>query len=109
MDGLAPESDAPISFDVAIDAAGAATVTINGELDIATIDVLDERVAPVLARRPPRLIVDVRDVRFADSSAIAMWVRWSAAVNDFELRNPPPLIRRVLTAMGLAEKLAVTP
>ena len=46
-------------------------------------------------------------MRFADSSAIALWVRWAGAVSEFELLDPPPLLRRVINAMGLADKLGV--
>ena len=61
----------------------------------------------MLTGPPARLVVDVSELRFADSSAIALWVRWAARVPEFELRDPSPLLQRVVTAMGLAEKLAV--
>jgi anti-anti-sigma factor len=102
-DGTTPQ------VEVASDTAGNAVVRISGDLDINGVDVLEAEVAPVLAEHPTKLIVDVGGLRFADSSAIAMWVRWATVVGQFELRNPSPLLRRVLTAMGLAEKLAVTP
>ncbi len=109
MGDLEPVRDAPITFDVAFDGGDTAIITIAGELDIATIDALDQLVTATIAKRPTRLIVDVAGLRFADSSAIALWVRWSTAVRDFELRDPPPLLRRVITAMGLTQKLTVTP
>jgi hypothetical protein len=34
-------------------------------------------------------------------------VRWSGAVPEFELRDPQPLLRRVISTMGLAERLGV--
>jgi len=95
--------------EVATDAAGNTVVRIGGDLDISGIEALEARVAPVLARHPSKLIVDAAGLRFADSSAIALWVRWATIVDDFELRDPSPLLRRVVTAMGLGEKLAVTP
>jgi anti-anti-sigma factor len=107
MDELDPRGDSPVSFQVASDPTGAVVVTLTGELDMSAIDELEARVTPALADRPTRLIVDVGQLKFADSSAIALWVRWSSAVSEFELRNPSPLLRRVITAMGLAQKLAV--
>jgi anti-anti-sigma factor len=107
MDDLEGEMEPLMSFDVAEADTGSAIVTITGELDIATIDPLQSEVADVLAREPSRLIVDVGRVRFADSSAIALWVRWAGAVSQFELRDPPPLLRKVVTAMGLAETLGL--
>jgi anti-anti-sigma factor len=109
MDELEPETDGQASFAVATDADGSVLVTITGELDISGVDALEGRVAPVLQRPPARLIVDVSGLRFADSSAIALWVRWATLVEDFELRHPTPLLGRVIAGMGLTEKLAVTP
>jgi anti-anti-sigma factor len=109
MDELEPESGLDANFDVTADGAGTAIVTIGGDLDISNVDALEAEVAPVLAGASVRLIVDVGGLRFADSSAIALWVRWATIVNEFELRDPSPLLRRVITRMGLAEKLAVTP
>jgi anti-anti-sigma factor len=105
MDGLEPERAA--SVDVARDASGAVIVTVRGDLDLSTVGILQDRVAPLLERDPPGLIVDARELRFADSSAIALWVGWSSAAKRFELRNPSPLLRRVIAGMGLAEKLGV--
>jgi anti-anti-sigma factor len=95
------------SFHVTIDSDGSATVRISGELDMSSVDRLEAEVERVLAAGPPRLVVDVASVRFADSSAIAMWVRWAGAVPEFELRDPQPLLRRVISTMGLAGKLGV--
>jgi anti-sigma B factor antagonist len=109
MDEIEDQPDAPVSFQVATDPAGAVTVTISGELDLSGADALRERIAPVLERNPPRVIVDVAGLRFADSSAIALWVRWATAAKQFELRDPSPLLREVIDAMGLTGKLAVRP
>ncbi len=85
-----------------------ALVRIGGELDMSSVDRLEAEVGPTLADAPVRLVVDVGEVSFADSSAIAMWVRWAGAVPEFELRDPPPLLRRVLRTMGLTDKLGVS-
>jgi anti-anti-sigma factor len=85
------------------------TVTLSGELDITSVDSLRSAVAPALDRDPARLVVDVRDLRFADSSAIALWVQWATAVPEIELREVSPLLRRVVETMGLTETLNVAP
>ena len=104
MDKLEAEPEPLISFDVAVDGAKA-TVTISGELDMSSIDPLAAQVDAALANGITALTVDVGGVRFADSSAIALWVRWAGSVSTFELRDPPALLRRVIAAMGLADKL----
>ncbi|HTU98776.1 MAG TPA: STAS domain-containing protein [Solirubrobacteraceae bacterium] len=105
MAELEGQSEQLISFDVVIDSEHHATVSIDGELDMSGIDPLAARVDEVLRHGITSLTVDVGGVRFADSSAIALWVRWASAVQEFELREPPPLLRRVIGAMGLTEKL----
>lgn len=105
MDELEGQPPPLISFDVVLDGDGHATVLIEGELDISVVDPLATRVNEVLGKGVRSLTVDVAGVRFADSSAIALWVRWAGAVDEFELREPPPLLRRVIGAMGLTEKL----
>jgi anti-anti-sigma factor len=99
---------ADMSFDVAEDGDRTLKVTVSGELDITNIDALASAVAPALEREPARLVIEVGDLRFADSSAIALWVRWATAVPDVELRHVPPLLRRVVASMGLTETLKVS-
>jgi anti-anti-sigma factor len=88
---------------------GSATVTLRGELDVANVDSLETAVAPIIAGGVGRLVIDVSELRFADSSAIALWVRWAAAVEDLELRDPSPLLRTVITSMGLSGRLKLVP
>jgi hypothetical protein len=52
-------------------------------------------------------VIDLARLRFADSSAIALWVRWASMVGAIELRNASPLLRRVVTTMGLSERLGL--
>lgn len=96
-----------MTFALAAEADGAPLLTIAGELDITTVAALEDALAPTLARQPERLVVDLARVSFADSSAIAQWVRWAGAVGRLELRHPSPLLRAVITRMGLAETLRV--
>lgn len=88
---------------------GELNVAIRGELDMSTVDQLAARVERALQRGPSSLVVDVSELQFADSSGIALWVRWAGRVESFELRDPPPLLRRVIVGMGLTDKLRVAP
>ena len=98
-----------MSFDLALSGDAGLTVTINGELDITNVDALEAAVSSALERHPGRLIVELRGLRFADSSAIALWVRWSTAVREIELRDASPILRRVIDSMGLSDTLNVKP
>ena len=109
MAGLDVGNKTDMTFDVAEGDEGTVTVTVRGELDMTNIDGLAAAVAPALEREPERLIVEVRDLSFADSSAIALWVQWAAAVPQIEMRNVPALLRRVVGSMGLTETLNLAP
>jgi ABC-type transporter Mla MlaB component len=63
----------------------------------------------VIAKRPDRLVVDAAGLEFADSSAIALLVRWANLVPTVEIRQPPELLRHVIARMGLSERLRVRP
>ena len=98
---------ADITFDVAEVGDRTLKVTLGGELDITNVDAVASAVAPALEHEPEHLIIDVRDLRFADSSAIALWVQWATSVPDVELREVSPLLRRVVDSMGLSQTLGV--
>jgi anti-anti-sigma factor len=98
-----------MKFTVETPSAGAAVVTIRGELDLSSIDQLASAVNPLIAAGLESLVLEVGDLRFADSSAIALWVQWSTQVGRIELRNVSALLRRVITTMGLTKRLTLVP
>jgi anti-anti-sigma factor len=109
MAELGANNHQTMTFDVVEKTDHSVTVTVAGELDITNVDALADAVAPALERNPSRIVVEVRELRFADSSAIALWVQWASAVPEIELRDVSPLLRRVVESMGLADTLNVTP
>jgi anti-sigma B factor antagonist len=109
MAGLDANNTADLTFDLAQDDGDGLKVRITGELDITNVDALESAVASALERHPGKLILDLSGLRFADSSAIALWVRWSTAVHEIELRDVSPILRRVIDSMGLADTLNVKP
>jgi anti-anti-sigma factor len=108
MEGIAESEGAGMAFEIKTSDGGAtAVVTISGELDVANIERLAFAVAPFVEAGPRRLIVDAGRLTFADSSAIALWVRWASLVDEFELRQATPLLRRILTSMGLDQRFGL--
>ena len=98
-----------LTFDIADNGDGGPTVTVRGELDISNVDRLEAAVTPVVQRRPQKRVVDVSGLTFAASSAIAAWVRWAAIVGELEMRGASPLLRQVITRMGLDGTLRLQP
>jgi anti-anti-sigma factor len=108
MEGLGSNDSVGMAFHITTADDGATrAVVISGELDVANIERLERAVAPLIEARPRRLIVDVGRLTFADSSAIALWVRWASFVDEFELRHATPLLRRILTSMGLDQRFGL--
>lgn len=95
-------------FDIATNAEGTATVTISGELDIANVERLEAAVRPIIDGRPERLVLNVDNLQFAVTSAIALWVRWATVLGHVELKHASPLLARVIGAMGLDRELRLT-
>lgn len=109
MGELGQENGARLTFDLGEDSDGTPMVTLGGELDMSNAEGLEAAVAPVIASSPERLIVDVRNLEFADSSAITLLLRWANLIPTVELRQPSELLRRVIARMGLSERLQVRP
>ncbi len=107
MDELGTDRGALLAFDLGQESDGSPLLTLTGELDMTNAGELEAAVAPVIAGSPERLIVDVKDLQFADSSAIALLVKWANVVPRVELRQPPELLNRIIARMGLAERLHV--
>jgi anti-anti-sigma factor len=107
MDDMSPSEGRLCTVELSAEEPGTVVVRIIGELDLSSIPEVASRVEPALASNPRALVVDLSGLRFADSSAIALWVRWATTIDRFELRNTPSFVRRVIAAMGLSERLGV--
>ncbi len=107
MERVDPQLPAPVEVRIDTDHAGTVTVTLSGELDVGGIKDVQTSAAPIVAQAPRKLVVNVAELTFADSAAITMWLQWATMVEQFELRNPRPMVRQVLKAMGLAGQLGV--
>ena len=84
-------------------------LTLTGELDISSADSLRTAVAGLVDGRLPRLIFDLTDLTFMDSSGIAVMVYAANKVHTVELRHASTIIRRIVEATGLSEILKLDP
>jgi anti-anti-sigma factor len=109
MDELSTPGGEGLSFELSHASDGSPLVKLEGELDLATADELERALSLVIESAPQRVVVDAAGLRFADSSAIALLVRVANAVDEVELRDPPDLLREVITRMGLDDRLRLTP
>lgn len=82
------------------------TLTVGGELDVATAPALRESFLGVLNQdEVPDLVVDARAISFVDSSGIAVLLmaarRWTAEQRRLTLRAPSPQLVRVIDLLGV--------
>jgi anti-anti-sigma factor len=89
---------------------GDTILVVRGDVDLATASLLWESVEQVLSDSE-RLIVDLRDVGFLDSSGLSVFVRAHRRLREaggaLVLRSPNPRVRRVLELTGLAQVLTI--
>jgi|SRR5579875_23485 len=91
------------------DATGATVVTVAGDLDMSNVETLRETVASITATPPPRLVFDLSGLRFIDSAGISVLLGAIANVEQVQLRDPSPAVRRVVELTGLTQVLELEP
>jgi len=84
-------------------------ISLAGELDSSNAARLSATVETALAERPERVVFELSDLRFMDSAGIAVLVRLAAEVDVVELRDPSPIVRRIIEITGLTGVLRVEP
>jgi anti-anti-sigma factor len=102
------EAESLLTVEVDTSADHTLRVSLHGELDLSNVERCEAEVATALADRPQHMVLEAGGLEFADSSAIALWLRWSREVERFEIRELSPLLRRVLTAMGLDGRMELS-
>jgi anti-anti-sigma factor len=86
---------------------GTVVVRLSGDLDLAGADEARAVVDHAVATGPATLTFDVTELRFMDSSGIAVLIAATQKVGSVVLRNPSPVIQRLLTLAGLADVFVV--
>lgn len=110
MDQLNTESGASrLDADLAVDEAGRHSITLHGELDIATAPGLCRKVETLIADGVTDLRVDLSELAFMDSSGVAVLLVAANGVECLELSGAQPIVRRVIEASGLTEVLRLGP
>jgi anti-sigma B factor antagonist len=83
---------------------GAVVVRLAGELDLYNAEVVREALAEAAGREPERLVVDLGDVSFLDSTALGVLIEARGKLSNrrsFLLAAPGLEARRALEVSGL--------
>lgn len=89
---------------------GAIVVALAGELDLYNAPVVREALAAALASSPDRLVIDLSDVAFVDSTALGVMLEARAKLvrrDGFVLAAPGAETRRTLQVSGLDRHITV--
>jgi anti-sigma B factor antagonist len=88
---------------------GTPVVSLSGELDLTNAEHVRSVISDALSGQTARLVFDMSGVQFMDSSGIALLASAIRKVQEVELRNPTPIVRRLVELTGLAGILRITP
>lgn len=91
---------------------GTAIVRAIGELDLATVQILDDQLAALRDAGCRRLILDLRNLAFIDSAGLHCILRHDAQARQdgfsIELVQGPPAVRRIFEITGTNAHLPFT-
>ena len=102
-------TDSP-AFAVSLQQDGdSATIVVTGDVDLATIRPLVQARENALAQHPSRLLIDLRGVRFIDSSGLKFLIEtYRTARRDgwtLQLLRPPDSAMRAFAVTGVEKHL----
>lgn len=89
--------------------SGALVIRVTGEVDMSNAGDIREVVDQVTGTGVDRLIFDLGGLEFIDSSGLAVLLAAAQKVPSVQLRNPSPIVRRVVEVTGLSETLPTEP
>ena len=89
-----------------------ATVSVRGEIDVATAPQLRETLHELVQGGATRIVLECRELAFLDSSGIGLLVATRKRLGDggeLVIDSPPSHVRKVLELTGVTEELSLRP
>jgi anti-anti-sigma factor len=95
------------SIEGSVDDQGTATITLRGELDLASVRSMEVGIDTFLTTEVRHVVFDPEGLTFMDSSGISIMVQTRNAVGSVEVRNATHIVRRAIEATGLGDILGL--
>ena len=84
-------------------------ITVSGELDLSSSAALEEELERVAASGAERIVIDLRELEFMDSTGLSTLVkahqRAEETGKEFGLVRGPQQVQRLLSLTGVEERL----
>jgi anti-sigma B factor antagonist len=87
-------------------------IELAGDIDVETARTLRAHIVDRFADSPARVVVDLSDVEFMDSSGLGALVSGWQLTRDngmFRIAGANPIVRRVLSITGMEDVFAIYP
>jgi anti-sigma B factor antagonist len=97
------------AVEAAPDLAGVPVVRLRGEIDISNAEAIGAQLERLVDGRSGRVVVDLSDLAFLDSSGIAMLLHAVDKFGSVAIRNPSNVVRRIIASTGLSDMLPTEP
>jgi anti-sigma B factor antagonist len=88
--------------EVTADATGVPIIKLTGEIDLSNADSVRAAIESAVANAPERIVFDLSDLDFLDSSGIALLLYVAAKTGSVQIRNPSDIVRRIIEVTGLS-------
>ena len=82
-------------------------VWLSGELDLTSTGQFSAAIDAALGSDPHRLILDASGLTFMDSSGIVLLISAAQRVQEVQVRDPSPTVRRLIELTGLTKVLRI--
>lgn len=89
--------------------AGEAVVRLSGDLDLSGVRRVEADLDAFAGEHPEGLVFDLGELDFMDSSGIALLLREANKVQEVRVRQPSPVLRRIIEVTGLSGVFQVEP
>lgn len=88
---------------------GVASIVLHGELDLASAPELEHSICSIEEHAPSRLVIDLRDLQFLDSTGLRLLLqadaRWRKRGAQIVLRPGEDAVQRVFDVTGARDVL----
>ena len=82
-------------------------ITVAGELDLTNAKQVSSAIEAALSGHGQRVVFEVSELTFMDSSGIALLASVARQAREIELRDPTPIVRRLIEMTGLDQLLRI--